>query len=113
MKLPRALDFLQNPDEGVGFSLGPSVRLRSNRAVKIKDPVFEILGKRERALEVGPTVGITFPKILHGYDSLSFNADVRWDVLGAHGGMVVAPSVSYFTPLSRGAAGPSRVGRPA
>lgn len=99
-----ALDFLQNPDEGVGFSFGPSVRLRSNRAVQIKDPVVEILGKRERALEVGPTVGVTFPKVLHGYDSLSFNADVRWDVLGTHNGMVVAPSVSYFTPLSRGAA---------
>jgi outer membrane protein len=42
--------------------------------------------------------------VLHGYDSLSFNLDVRWDVLGAHNGMVAAPSVTYMTPLSRGAA---------
>jgi len=99
-----ALDFIQKPEEGVGFSLGPSVRLRSNRAVKIADPVVEELGKLDRALEIGPTAGITIPKVLHGYDSLAFSVDVRWDVLGAHNGMVVAPSVTYFTPLSRGAA---------
>lgn len=99
-----ALDFIPNPEEGVGFALGTSFRLRSNRAVKITDPVVESGGKLERALEIGPTAGITIPKVLHGYDSLSFGVDVRWDVLGAHDGMVVAPSMTYFTPLSRGAA---------
>ncbi len=99
-----ALDFIQNPEDGIGFSLGPSFRLRSNRAVSIKDPVVKELGKLSRAVEIGPTAGITIPKVLHGYDSLSFSTDVRWDVAGAHGGMVVAPSVTYFTPLSRGAA---------
>lgn len=99
-----ALDFLQNPEEGIGFSFGPSFRLRSNRAVSIKDPVVKDLGKLKRAVEIGPTAGVTIPKVLHGYDSLSFSTDVRWDVAGAHEGMVVAPSVTYFTPLSRGAA---------
>lgn len=99
-----ALDFIQNPEEGIGFSFGPSVRLRSNRAVSIKDPVVKELGKLSRAVEIGPTAGITIPKVLHEYDSLSFTTDVRWDIAGAHEGMVVAPSVTYFTPLSRGAA---------
>ncbi len=99
-----ALDFIPDSGDGIGLSLGTSVRLRSNRALKIEDPVVESLGKLDRALEVGPTAGISVPKVLHDYDSLSVGLDVRWDVLGAHGGTVVAPSVTYFTPLSRGAA---------
>jgi len=99
-----ALDLLPDSGDGVTLSLGPSFRLRSNRAVQIEDPVVESLGKLDRALEIGPTAGITIPRVLHGYDSLSLGVDVRWDVLGAHDGMVVAPSITYFTPLSRGAA---------
>lgn len=98
------LDFIKNPEEGIGLSFGPSVRLRANRASQIKDPVVESLGKLDRALEVGPNVGFTIPKVLHGYDSLSFGVSASWDVLGAHGGMVIEPSVTYFTPLSKGAA---------
>ncbi len=99
-----ALDFIPDSGDGIGVSLGTSVRLRSNRATDIEDPVVESLGELDRALEVGPTAGISVPKVLHDYDSLSVGLDVRWDVLGAHDGMVVAPSVTYFTPLSRGAA---------
>ncbi len=99
-----ALDFLKKPDEGPGFDFGPVVRLRSSRAVSIKDPVVKSLGKLDRALEIGPSAGVTFSKVLHDYDSLSINLDVAWDVLGAHDGMVVDPSITYFTPLSRGTA---------
>jgi len=98
-----ALDFIPNPDEGVGLALGTSVRLRSNRSAKVADKVVELV-KLDTALEVGPTAGVTIPKVLHDYDSLSIGVDVRWDVLGSHDGMVVAPSVSYFTPLSQGTA---------
>ena len=99
-----ALDFLPDPDEGVGFEFGPAFRLRSNRAQQIEDKVVRSLGKLDHAVEVGPHIGIRIPRVFHAYDSLSFGADVRWDVAGAHKGMVVAPSVTYFTPLSRGAA---------
>lgn len=105
---PRAggfvLDFVSDPHEGVGLAFGPALRLRSGRATQIEDPVVEGLGKLDHALELGPSVGIAIPRVLHGYDSLSLSIDARWDVLGAHGGMVIEPSATYFTPLSRGAA---------
>jgi outer membrane protein len=95
-----ALDFI--PATGnVDFDLGVAARLRGDRSVQIEDEVVSGLGKLKRAIEVGPTVGIGFTQVLNPYDSLSFSADVLWDVNGAHGGMLVAPSASYFTPLNR------------
>lgn len=99
-----ALDFIPDPDQGLGFNLGVNARLRSNRAQQIKDPVVKTLGKLDRAVEVGPTAGITYRGLFNQYDNFSVNVDVGWDVAGAHKGMVVSPSISYFTPLSRGMA---------
>lgn len=104
---PRAggigLDFVPAGDT-VDFDLGVAGRLRSDRAVQVEDPVVLGLGKLTRAIEIGPSVGLGFTQVLNPYDSLSFGADVMWDVNGAHGGMVVNPSVTYFTPLSQGVA---------
>lgn len=100
-----ALDFIPDADGEIAFSAGVSARLVRNRAGQIKDPVVEALGELDTAIEVGPTVGVSFPGVLNPYDSLSFNVDARWDVAGAHRGMVVAPTVTYFTPLSKGIAG--------
>jgi outer membrane scaffolding protein for murein synthesis (MipA/OmpV family) len=100
-----ALDFIPDPKGAkVGFSLGPTARVRANRTGHIKDPVVKRLGKLDTAIEVGANAGITFYDLLTGYDSVTVSSDVRWDVAGAHKGMIVAPSVSYFTPLSKGAA---------
>jgi outer membrane scaffolding protein for murein synthesis (MipA/OmpV family) len=99
-----ALDFIPDPDRGAGFNLGIAARVRMDRAHKIKDPVVRSLGKLDTAIEVGPTAGVTIAQVLNPYDSLTFTADALWDVAGAHEGMVVDPSVSYFTPLSRGIA---------
>ena len=99
-----ALDFIPDPDKGTGFNLGLAARVRMDRAHKIKDPVVRSLGKLDTAVEVGPTAGVTIAQVLNPYDSLTFTADALWDVAGAHKGMVVDPSVSYFTPLSRGIA---------
>lgn len=99
-----ALDFVKDPEDGVGFDFGVAARLRSNRADQIEDPVVEAAGELDRAFEIGPTAGVSIPGLLNPYDSLSFSVDARWDVASAHGGMVVDPSVSYFTPLSRGMA---------
>lgn len=99
-----ALDFIPNPDHGIGFSFGPAVRVRSNRATDPKDPVVDLLPRLKHTVEVGPTFGFNIPKVLDPYDSLSFSADVRWDVTGHYSGAVVDPTISYFTPVSRGAA---------
>lgn len=99
-----ALDVIDDSGNPVSFSFGPSARLRSNRTGGIKDPVVESLGKLKRAIEVGASAGISFNKVLNPYDSLSIGADVRWDINGAHRGMVVDPAINYFTPLSRGIA---------
>lgn len=100
-----ALDFVPDADEGPGLDFGIAARLRTDRVDQISDPVVKGLGKLDRAVEVGPTAGISFSQVLNPYDSLTFSTDVRWDIAGAHSGMVVDPSVAYFTPLSRAMAG--------
>ncbi|MEP0449124.1 MAG: MipA/OmpV family protein [Parasphingorhabdus sp.] len=98
-----AFDFI--PDQKgakVDFVLGPVVRARFDRQNSIKDPVVNSLGKLDFALELGPFAGVQVNRVLHPYDSLTAQVDVRWDVAGAHDGMVVFPSLTYFTPLSRG-----------
>ena len=99
-----ALDFIEGPDEGIDFDLGVGIGLNSNRASRIKDPVVRAAGKLDRAVEIGPSAGMSIPGVLNPYDSLSFNLDARWDVAGAHEGMLISPGISYFTPLSRGMA---------
>ncbi len=100
-----ALDFLPKPSDGsVAFSGGLSVRYRGNRTGDVRDPVVALAAERKSALEIGPSVGITIPGVLHGADSLTVNLDTRWDVLGAHKGFAVEPAVTYFSPLNRGVA---------
>lgn len=99
-----ALDFIPAPEDGIDFDLGITTQVRTSRVRQIKDPVVESLGELDYGIEVGPTFGIGIPKVLNPYDSLSFTLDLSWDINGAHGGMVIEPSVNYFTPLSRGIA---------
>jgi outer membrane protein len=99
-----ALDFIPDPKNGVGFALGPAARVRFNRSRSIKDPVVEAAGELDTAIEVGFNAGLSVPKILSDYDSLSFSTDVLWDINGAHSGMTFSPGIAYFTPLSRGIA---------
>ena len=99
-----AVDFVPDSDEGVSFDLGVAFRVRSDRVDQIKDDVVELLPDLDRAVEVGPTAGISFPGVLNPFDSVSFQVDALWDVAGAHSGMTVSPSVTYFTPLSRATA---------
>ncbi len=99
-----ALDVIPDgKDARIGFSLGPVATLSSNRASQIEDPVVRSAGKLDRAVEVGANGGVTMYKLLHGYDSLTVSADVKWDVAGAHSGRTISPTITYFTPLSRGA----------
>ena len=99
-----AIDFIPDAEEGVSFNLGVAGRLRSDRADQIEDETVKLYGELDRAIEVGPTVGVSIPKLLNPFDSLTVSVDALWDVAGAHDGMTVSPSVTYFTPLSRGVA---------
>ncbi len=97
-----AFDFIPDKkDAKVDFIFGPVVRARFDRENSIKDPVVRSLGKLDFAVEVGPFAGVQINRVLHPYDSLTAQVDLRWDVAGAHDGMVVFPSLTYFTPLSR------------
>ncbi|MDN3646380.1 MipA/OmpV family protein [Pontixanthobacter aestiaquae] len=97
-----ALDFIPDTDDGPNITFGPAIRLRNDRADQIEDPVVELAGELDRAVEVGAATGISFPKLLNPFDSLTMGADIRWDVAGAHGGMVIDPSITYSTPVNRG-----------
>lgn len=100
-----ALDLIDDSEgDGPSFDFGPTARLRSDRVDQIEDDVVELAGELDRAVEVGVAAGISLSKLLNPYDSLSFSVDTRWDVAGAHEGMVVEPGVTYFTPLSQGMA---------
>jgi outer membrane protein len=97
-----AFDFIPDQkDAKVDFIFGPVVRARFDRQNSIKDPVVRSLGELDFAVEVGPFAGIQVNRVLNPYDSLTAQVDLRWDVAGAHDGMVVFPSLTYFTPLSR------------
>ncbi len=99
-----ALDLIDDPaDARVSFQAGPVVRLRFDRNRQLKDDIVRRLGKRDMAVEVGGNFGVSLNQITNPYDSLTFSVDVRGDVASAHSGVVVAPGVTFQTPLSRGA----------
>ncbi|MBC7140289.1 MAG: MipA/OmpV family protein [Defluviimonas sp.] len=98
-----ALDFINDRNNAkVTFAFGPTVRLRTNRDGNVEDEVMDLLPDLDTAVEVGPTAGIAVSGLLNPYDRLSFSGDVKWDVADAHGGMTIAPNLTYTTPLSRG-----------
>ena len=100
-----ALDLIDDgQNDGLSFNVGPVIRLRRDRTSRIKDRVVSLLGKRSTAVELGVAAGVTLNRPLTGYDTLTANVDVTYDVAGAHGGTLVAPSLSYLTPVSQGAA---------
>lgn len=95
------------PDDGdadVVLIAGPSVRVRLDRTSRIKDPVVVMLGERDTAVELGGQIGFRVNGLLHGYDQLMLTGTARHDVADAHDGYTIVPTLSYFTPLSRGMA---------
>jgi outer membrane scaffolding protein for murein synthesis (MipA/OmpV family) len=102
---PRAggltVEFIHRRIGPARLELGITGRLRGDRASRIRDEVVDQYEHLDRAVEVGPSVDLAFPRVFTRYDRVSLGIDVMWDVAGAHNGTVVAPSVGYFTPLSR------------
>lgn len=99
-----------NLTDDIEFGIGPVGRLRQNRTGNIQDPVVEAAGRLDTAVELGVSMGVTFKRVLNPYDRLSVGGDIRWDVAGAHSGMIIDPGVSYRTPLSRGSIASVSVG---
>jgi outer membrane scaffolding protein for murein synthesis (MipA/OmpV family) len=86
---------------GTSFQFGPAFRIRNDRNARISDEVVEAAGKLDVAAEVGLNAGVSFPRVLNRFDSLTLSTQVRWDILGAHEGMLVEPNIGYTTPLGR------------
>ncbi|MFN3864913.1 MAG: MipA/OmpV family protein [Erythrobacter sp.] len=83
------------------LAFGPAFRLRNDRNIPIGDAVVATAGKRDTALEVGLNAAVSFPGVIKPLDSLTLGAQMRWDVLGAHEGMVIEPQVNYSAPLGK------------
>lgn len=97
-----ALDLVPDkPGARVSLGLGPVVRLRMNRSGRLKDPVVAQLGKLRSVIEGGVSLGLTFKRVLNPHDQLSIGSDFRWDISGRGGGGLIAPSITYLTPVSR------------
>ncbi len=92
------------PSSKPSVSFGPAFRFRNDRDGDVEDAVVELAAPLDTAIEVGVNGGVSFPGVFNRFDSLSLSAQIRWDILGAHDGMLIEPGVAYFTPLGRGAA---------
>jgi len=89
------------PNQKTTFNFGPAVRFRNDRAQQIEDEVVELAEDLDVALEVGLAGGVTFPGVFNPLDSVTLNTQVRWDVLGAHDGMLIEPTIGYARPVGR------------
>ena len=89
------------PRKGARLAFGPAVRVRNDRAVQIGDAVVARAGKLDAALEVGGNVAVVWRGVVKPIDQLSIGVQARWDVLGAHAGMVIEPQINYRAPLGR------------
>jgi outer membrane scaffolding protein for murein synthesis (MipA/OmpV family) len=97
-----AVNLIPDPANAkLSFSLGPVATYSANRDRHIDDPVVRAAGRLKADIAVGASGGVVLNRIFDPYDSVSASVDVKWDVHGPHGGMQVAPSVSYRTPLSK------------
>jgi outer membrane scaffolding protein for murein synthesis (MipA/OmpV family) len=83
------------PRKGPRIAFGPAFRFRNDRNNRISDEVVARAGKLDAALEVGGNIAVSFPNVVKPFDALSIGVQARRDVLGAHGGWVVEPQVSY------------------
>jgi outer membrane scaffolding protein for murein synthesis (MipA/OmpV family) len=92
------------------FSAGPAFRVRADRVQQIGDDVVDRLQDLNLAFELGGNVGVSFPGVFNPRDSLSVGTQVRWDVAGAHEGMVIEPQIGYRRAFGTGIAFQAQVG---
>ena len=97
-----ALDFIEGKKGAkINLNFGPVIRYRMSRSGTVKDPVVARLGKLSGVVEGGVTFGATIKRVLHRADQMSIGVDVRWDLSGKGSGKIIAPTISYLSPVSR------------
>lgn len=97
-----SLDLYDDPSGAdVTIRIGPNLRWVGNRSGSISDPVVARLGKLKGGFEAGVGLGLGFKSVATSHDRVSIGASVRRDISGRSGGMILAPSISYLTPVSR------------
>lgn len=90
------------PRKGARVAFGPAVRFRGDRNNRIGDAVVARAARLDAALEVGGNVAVSFPGVFKPFDQLTVGVQARWDVLGAHDGMIIEPEVSYRAFVGKG-----------
>lgn len=90
------------PRKGARIAFGPAFRFRNDRNNRISDDVVARAGKLDAALEVGGNLAVNIPNVVKPFDQLGIGVQARRDVLGAHGGWVIEPQVSYRALLGKG-----------
>jgi MipA family protein len=89
---------------GTSLNLGPMAHVTLNRSSlkTTRDPQIVALGRIPVAVEVGGHVGVTRTGLITShYDSLNVDLAISHDVTGIHDSLIVTPSITYGTPLSR------------
>ncbi|WP_293881896.1 MipA/OmpV family protein [Sphingomonas sp.] len=84
--------------------LGPVAHLTLNRTSdkRTRDPQIRALGKIDKAIEVGGQFGYTQTGVFTSdYDTLNATVSAVYDVTGTHESVIITPSISYGTPISR------------
>lgn len=84
--------------------LGPVAHLTLNRnsAKRTRDSQIRALGTIDMAIEVGGQVGFTQTGLITSdYDTLTATVAAVYDVTGTHKSVIVTPSLTYGTPLSK------------
>jgi outer membrane protein len=89
---------------GGKFVLGPVAHLTLNRnsGKRTRDAQIRALDNIDMAVEVGGQVGYTQTGVITSdYDTLTATVSAVYDVTGTHKSVIVTPSISYGTPLSK------------
>ncbi|CAN5228893.1 hypothetical protein BH09PSE3_BH09PSE3_11050 [soil metagenome] len=84
--------------------LGPVAHLTLNRnsGKRVRDSQIRALGDIDMAVEVGAQVGFTQTGVITSdYDILTATVSAVYDVTGTHDSVIITPSISYGTPLSK------------
>ncbi len=95
------VDFLPRGSGKLDFDAGPIAGVRFNRTGRVKDPVVDLLPRRNTAIEVGGFAGLTLHGLTNPYDALSVRVDVVKDVGNAHKSTLITPTLEFGTPLSK------------
>jgi outer membrane protein len=89
---------------GGKFVFGPVAHLTLNRnsGKRTRNSQIRALGDIDMAVEVGGQIGYTQTGVITSdYDVLTATVSAVYDVTGMHDSVIITPSVSYGTPLSK------------